>query len=290
MKRMASAAIAVGLAAGTLAAGPASAAEPSAAEVVAKNVAARGGLDAWRKVETMVWIGHIESTHTPVPSLQFKLEQKRPNKTRLEINAPGGKSERVFDGVRGWKVHPGGRSGPQPYSLQELRFAQAGHGIDGPLIDHAARGNSVTLQGVDEIGGRKAYHLSVHLARGGSEDVWVDATTYLDVRHDRMVYGPAGAPRRISATYGDYRTVDGLQIPFLIETGGGPGTTPDKMRIETAVLNAPLDDRTFANAAASHAPLNRMRSLAHRGRAPAAAPMTATTPSAASDEKGATPQ
>src|SRR6266478_2940697 len=157
-----------------------SAAEIFAAEIVAKNVAARGGLDAWRKVETMVWIGHIESAHAPLPRMQFKLEQKRPNKTRLQMNALGDKSVRAFDGVQGWKLRTArGRPEVQPYTPQELKFAQAAHGIDGPLIDYAAKGNSVTLESLDEIGGRKAYHLNVRLPRGGNEDVWVDTKTYL---------------------------------------------------------------------------------------------------------------
>ena len=281
MKPVAAATIAVGLVAVALAAGCASAAKLSAADIVAKNVAARGGLDAWRKVETMVWIGHIESAHAPLPSMQFKLEQKRPNKTRLQINALRDKSVRAFDGAQGWKLRPArGRPEAQPYTPQELKFAQAGHGIDGPLIDSVAKGNSVTLESVDEIAEHKAYHLNVRLAKGGNEDVWVDTKTYLDIRYDRMADGPAGAPRRVSATYGDYRTVEGLQIPFLIETGGGPGRTPDKMQIETVVLNAPLDDSTFENPAAPH-PRNRGRpSLAAQSSAPS------TTPSAASKDRG----
>jgi hypothetical protein len=250
MNRVAAAAIAVGLVTSSI---PASAAEPSAAEIVEKNAAARGGVEAWRKIGTMVWIGHVESAHAPMPIMQFKLEQKRPNKTRLQINALGDKSVRTFDGVNGWKLRPAhGRPEAQPYTPQELRSARAGHGIDGPLIDSAARGNSVVLESLDEIGGRKAYRLSVRLASGGDERVWVDAETYLDLRYDRMVDGPAGAPRWVSATYGDYRNVEGLRIPFLITTGGGPGATPDKMQIETVVLNAPLDDSTFGNPAAPH--------------------------------------
>ncbi len=288
MKRVAAATIAVGLVAGSLAARRVPAAELSAAEIVAKNVAARGGLDAWRRVETVVWMGRIESAHAPVPSMQFKLEQERPNKTRLEIDALGKKSMRIFDGVRGWKLRPAsGRLEVQPYAPQELRFAQAGHGIDGPLIDYAAKGNSVSLEGVDEVGGRKAYHLNVRLARGGNEHVWVDAKTYLEIRYDRMAGGPAGAPRRVSATYADYRTVEGLQIPFLIETGGGPGMTPDKMQIEKVLLNAPLDDSTFGNPAAPRR-RNRMRPSV-TPRAPArTAPSTA--PTAASDTRGSAPR
>ena len=288
MNRVVAATIAVGVVACLLTAGPVSAAELSATEIIAKNVATRGGLDAWRKVESMVWIGHIESAHAPIPSMQFKLEQKRPNKTRLQINARGDKSVRVFDGVHGWKLRAArGRPAAQPYTPQELKFAQAGHGIDGPLIDYAAKGNSVTLEGVDDIGGRKAYHLNVRLATGDNEDVWVDTETYLDIRYDRMADGPAGAPRRVSATYGDYRTVEGLQIPFLIGTGGGPGMTPDKMQIERVVLNAPLDDSTFGSPAALH-PRNRMRpTVGPQAPAPIA---PSTAPGKASEESGSAPQ
>ncbi len=285
MNRVAVATIAVGLVAGSLAPRRVAAAELSVAEIVAKNAAARGGLDAWHKVETMVWTGHIESARARMPRMPFELEQKRPNKTRLQIQALGATSVRVFDGTRGWKLRPaGGRREAQPYTAQELEFARAGHGIDGPLIGYAAKGNPVTLEGLDQIGGRKAYHLALHPAKGGREDVWVDAETYLDIRHDRMADGPAGSQRRVSATYGDYRTVEGLQIPFLITTGGGPGTPPDQMQIEAVVLNAPMDDSTFG----PPRPRGRARpSVAPRAPAPGA-PSTASI--APSGERGSVPR
>ena len=65
MRRIAVAALAAGFAAGALAAGQAPAPKLSADEIVEKNAAARGGLDAWRQVRTMVWVGHIESAHAP---------------------------------------------------------------------------------------------------------------------------------------------------------------------------------------------------------------------------------
>jgi hypothetical protein len=255
MRRLVTVTFTVGLVGGVLAASLAGAHGPPATltadEVVERSVAARGGLDRWRQVGTMVWSGHIESARAPVPGMQFELEQKRPNKTRLQLTALGSRSVRVFDGAHGWKTRPGrGKAEAEPYSPQEWRSAQIGHGIDGPLLDHAARGNSVTLEGVDDLAGHSAYHLVVHLAKGGTEDVWVDTGTFLEVRYDRMADGQAGTPRRVSTLYGDYRTVEGLQLPFLISTGAGPGTTPDRMQIERVALNAPLDDAVFGNPAA----------------------------------------
>lgn len=235
--------------AGLLAAGCASAPKLSAREIVAKNAAARGGLDAWRKVETMVWTGHIESARAPASGMPFTLEQKRRNRTRLQIEAMGEESVRVFDGSRGWKLRQGrGRPDVQPYTPQELSAARTAHGFGGPLIEATDR---LTLEGVDELDGRQAYHL-----KAGSEDVWVDARSFLEIRYDRMVDGPAGTPRRVSIEYGDYRSVDGLRIPFLIRTGNG--STPDRMQIEKVVLNAPLDDAAFSNPSLS-------RPVARRG-------------------------
>ena len=246
MRRMPVAMVAAGIAVATLASNG-WAAELSAAKIVEKNVAARGGLDAWRKIETMVWSGHMQSAHAQIPNMLFVMQQKRPNKTRFDINALGQKTVRVFDGVRGWKVKPNREGGPEitPYSTEEVAFAQAGQVIDGPLIDYAAKGNTVTLEGRDEVRGRKAYRLGVRLPAGESDHVWIDAQTFLDLRYDRQ-YSSAAGPATVQVFYGNYETVEGLQIPSLIETGAARGVTPDKLVIENILPNGPVDERAFA--------------------------------------------
>jgi hypothetical protein len=256
MRRIAVAALAAGFAAGALAAGAqAPAPQLSIDEIVEKNAAARGGLQAWRQVRTMAWVGHIQSAHAPMPNMQFVLQQERPNKTRFEINAMGGKTVRVFDGTLGWKANAGHDGRPQmlPYTIEEIRYAQGAQGIDGPLIDHTAKGVKVTLGGLDEIEGRKAYRLELRLASGETDRLWIDATSFLDIRYDRTPPGAAGAARVVSTRYRDYKTFDGLQIPSVIETGAsaGPGSAPDRMVIERVEVNPPLDKRTFVNPAAS---------------------------------------
>src|SRR5580704_11248148 len=235
---------------------PAIPASLSAEQIVAKNVAARGGLDAWHNVLTMVWLGHIESTHATVPSMLFMLSQKRPNKMRFEINAMGDKSLRIFDGAQGWRLRPAhGQPDVQPFSIDEVRFAQGSAGIDGPLIDFAEKGSSVSLAGVDQIEKRKAYHLVVRTGSGETQHVWVDTESFLEIRYDRSAGGVAGsAPRTVSVMYRDYKITDGLQIPSIIETGAGPGSTPDRMVIERVAVNPPLDDRTFAEPGGQRGP------------------------------------
>jgi len=248
MRWIAMAALAACGAAGAVAAdSPPKAAELTVAQIAEKNIAARGGLEAWRKVETMVWVGHMESTGGSLPPVPFVLQQKRPNKTRFELNAIGQRTLRVFDGKRGWKVHPSqdGRPDVQPFTPQELRFAQGEVVIDNPLFDYQSRRVAVELDGIDQVEGRKAYRLIVRTASGQRHNVWIDAQTFLDVKYDRTSYNAAGAPRTVSVFYRDYKTVEGLQIPGTIETGAGPGQASQKMVIEKIALNPPLDDRVF---------------------------------------------
>lgn len=220
----------------------------SAAQIVEKNVAARGGADAWRKIQTMAWIGHVESANAAVPTLPFVLEMKRPNKTRFEISALGQVAVRVYDGTNGWKLRPtrNGKPDLQPYTPDEQKFSREEQVIDGPLIDAQAKGIAIGLDGMDEIEGRKAYRLSVRLPSGASHHVWVDAETFLDIKYDRETRGAIGQPATISVFYRNYRSVEGLQIPTVIETGLGTAQASNKLVIEKIALNPPLEDRRFA--------------------------------------------
>ena len=227
---------------------PATMPELTAAQIVEKNVAARGGLDAWKKIQTMVWLGHIESANAPAPNVAFVLELKRPNKERFEIRMPEQTSVRMYDGSHGWKLRPGanGRPEVQPYTPQELAYAREGEGLDDPLIDSEAKGLAVALDGVDEVEGRKAYRLNVTLASGNSQHVWVDAQTFLDIKYDRLSRNASGMSAMVSVFNRDYRTVAGLQVPFLIESGAGTAQATGKLVIDKVLLNPPLDDRLFA--------------------------------------------
>ena len=233
---------------------PAAAKQLTAEEIVARNVEARGGLEAWRNLQTMIWTGQLESDSAPTPSMAFTLEEKRPNKTRFEITGAGAHTMRIFDGMHGYKVRARREGTPdiQPYSREELDFARDSQAIDGPLIDYQARGSTVKLVGTEKLEDHKTYHLAVQFASGGQQDVWVDAKTFLELRVDRPAYSNAAAGGALAVRagsvpvyYRNYKSFDGVQIPTLIEIGVGTRRTPDRMQIERVALNSSIDDRMF---------------------------------------------
>jgi outer membrane lipoprotein-sorting protein len=247
----------------------------NATQIIEKNVAARGGLDAWRKVETMAWTGHVQGDAAqPMP---FVMELKRPNKTHFEIATTDKRFTRIFDGVNGWRLRPGGNGLPEvkPFSKEEVTFSRSEFVVDGPLIDHEAKGVTVKLAGLDEIEGRKAYLLEVVLPGGANRRIWVDAESFLEIRSDRPSTSPLTKGTPISVYYRDYRPVDGLLVPHTIETrsssGGGSTQT---LVIDKIALNPALPVTAFAK---PWAPRQRNATVRIGGdpRAPAPPPVSA---------------
>jgi hypothetical protein len=251
----------------------------SAAQVVAKNVAARGGLAAWQRVHTLAFVGKIDAgkTHpepagtidnpvppltkrrvaeaalrgtTPAPTstviaLPYRIEMKRPRKVRIELEFAGQRAVQTYDGTVGWTLRPYlGHTSPEPFSAAELKVAADQQDLDGLLIDSASKGSTVAMEGVDPVEGHRAYKLKVTLRNGDVRRVWVDASTFLDIKVDGR--RPVGARyRTMVTTLGDYRSIDGVMIPFLMETTGEGLKGSEKIVVEKATVNADLPDSRF---------------------------------------------
>ncbi len=140
----------------------------TAEQIVDRYVAACGGAEAWKKITTMTWDGHIETGPGGISKAPFILNFRRPDATRFEIMIEGQRSLRVFDGNAGWKRRLGSDGKPvtKEYTADEVSFARDAGGLDGPLFDYKAKGISVALEGVDSVDGHRTYRLGLQLPSG----------------------------------------------------------------------------------------------------------------------------
>ena len=260
----------------------------SAKEIVDKNVAARGGLQAWRAVETMTLEGkmgaggnqratlslRIPGTQNGKQALQgvrqrpaeevqlpFVMDLARPRKARVELEFKGQTAIQVYDGTNGWKLRPFlNRLEVEPYTAEEMKIASRESELDGLLVDYAAKGTRVELDGTEKVEDRDTYKLKLTLKSGDVTHVWVDAKTFLEAKVE-------GEPRRLDGTYHpvevyyrDYRNVNGLEIPFVLETRVLPvaktalgirdtPVPPEKALIEKVVINPKFDAARFSKPA-----------------------------------------
>jgi hypothetical protein len=219
----------------------------TAAQIIEKNVSAKGGAQAWRAVQTMTFSGKMEAGGKQNVQLPFVLEKKRPRKTRIELVFANDTAVQVYDGVNGWKLRPYlGRKDVEPYSPEELKSAAFESELDGPLVDYAAKGNTVELEGVEKVEGHDAYKLKITLKGGLVQHIWVDAETFLEVKLEGTPRRMDGRMRPVSIFLRDYRSVNGLMVPYVVETAVEGNRATHKMFIESVVVNPKLEDTLFA--------------------------------------------
>jgi len=228
------------------AASPEAPASLTAAQIVDKNVSARGGLQAWRGVQTMSFSGKMDAGGKTKAQLPFVLEKKRPRKTRVELVFENDTAVQVYDGAHGWKLRPYlGRRQVEPYSPEELKAASYESDVDGPLVDYAAKGNQVELEGVEKVEGHDAYKLKVTMKGGPVQHIWVDAGTFLEVKLEGTPRRMDGKMRPVSIYLRDYKDVNGLKIPYVMETAVQGNRDTHKLVIESVAVNPKLDDALF---------------------------------------------
>jgi len=244
---------------------PAASGGLSAAQIVEKNVAARGGLAAWHGVQSMTWKGKLGAGATvyEVASggklktqqreealLPFTLEFKRPQKTRLEIQFKGQTAVQVFDGAQGWKQRPYlGRSSWEAYTAEEVKQAAAEPGLDGFLIDYAARGARVELAGAEKVEDRDTYKLKVTLRGGQVRHVWVDKKTFLEAKVEGVPRRLDGKPHAVEIYLREFKPEGGVVIPHVIETRVQGLRKAEKITVESVTVNPSLDNARFTKTA-----------------------------------------
>lgn len=224
-----------------------SAAHLSAAQIVERNVAARGGLEAWRAVNTMTMSGQMEAGGTKNTKLPYVMTMKRPHKSRFEIRFNDQTAFQVYDGSQGWKVRPFlGRNEAEPYTPAEAKSAAASAELDGPLIDYASKGTRVDVLGIDPVEGHRAYVLKLTAKDNSSRRVWVDAASFLELKIDGEPRKLDGKMHNVVILYRDYRKENGLVMPHTLETVVIGAKQTHKLTIEHVTVNQPTDDALFA--------------------------------------------
>jgi outer membrane lipoprotein-sorting protein len=253
-------------------------ADLTAAQIVERNVAARGGLQAWRAVQAMSWAGEMEAGGGSINrsrrlaargrggkmelmnstdagtqgeankqvSLPFVVEMKRPTKSRVEIKFAGKTAVQVYDGTMGWKLRPFlNRNDAEPFTPEEAKAETGKGGLDGPLVDYAAKGTKVELDGVESVEGREAYKLKLTAKTGDVQHIWIDKENFLDVKVEGTPRRMDGRMRTVWVYQRDFRPVQGVMVPFVLETAVD-GYQTHKMVIEKVEVNPKLDDALFA--------------------------------------------
>ncbi len=228
------------------------AATQTADEVIEKHLAAMGGRQALEKITTRTSVGTM-TVATPNGDISGPVEvsSKAPNKTRLfvvlDLTALGSSDkmtlEQKFDGTTGWILNTlqGDRqiTGNQLDNMKNADFPN-------PLLKYKTNGTKVELLPNEMVAGKSAIVLRVTPKAGSVSKVFLDPATYLVMRSTATISMPemGGDIEQVSEV-SDYRTVDGVKVPFkTVQVASGQTVTIVLTKVEH---NVAIADAVFAS-------------------------------------------
>ena len=216
---------------------PAAAHAPGVAALVQQVVAAYGGQAALDRMARAYAQGNVTSQvlHPGAPGL-FARAYERPGGLRVEIQYPDREGEvRVLARGRGWRFGEEVR-GPS-LAAMVLQAAR----LDLPAL-LAAAGPKVAAGGTWTHEGKALRVLSLEVAPGLLVEAGVDPATGRILRSRGTARG--GPPVEFVTTYSDFRTVEGVLVPFR-EGNWANGQTTGETVLSQVAFPASFPPLTF---------------------------------------------
>jgi outer membrane lipoprotein-sorting protein len=208
------------------------------ADILARHDLA-SGYNNRLKVKTMTSIGSITQMGNTLP---ISIIQKRPNKYRFDVHLEEGRITQAYDGKAGWAFNP--FSSTDTIALQGAELAQIRESadFDGILHSYKSKGYTINLVGKASAGLLQAWKIQIKKPTGETLSFYIDPVTYLVVKSEAVIM-VNGMQYSAESTFGDFRKIGGMTLPFYIQTKNGAMVT--EIRISTVRLNEEMEDFFF---------------------------------------------
>jgi hypothetical protein len=217
--------------------------DPNASALLMRVIEAKGGLDALKKVRTVV----AESDTTFHMKDQPLVSKTRtyvvyPDKFRVDATVAGAQVVQVYNGGVAWARDPGGVHDAPPGMRDD--FAASVRRDIIPMLVEAAQGKLTVRTLPDEgSGGQVLKVLEISGSGLPAVRLYVDSQSRI-ARQSFQTPGPDGRPIDADELFSDYRAVDGVQVPFQAEVRRG-GSVVLSRTLTKVTFNTPLDDTLF---------------------------------------------
>jgi outer membrane lipoprotein-sorting protein len=256
-------------------------------ELIVKNIQAKGGLEKIKAMQTMRLTGKMVMAQGM--EIPMSMVQKRPKSFRMEYSFQGMTMVQAYDGKTCWALNPmTGKKDPEAQGAEETKQAEEQADLDGPLMDYKEKGNTVELAGKEQVEGADAYKLKVTLKNGDIRNIYLDAETYLEIKVEakRTVRGTEVEGESYMS---DYKEVEGMMMPFAVESGVKGSPQRQKIVIEKVELNPMLPDSLFSMPVVAASDSTKAGAAANDSTKTHAAAAPDTSKGASAGAKSATP-
>lgn len=211
---------------------------PSAAEVIAAYKSAVG-VDAAARFSTTVLIATDDRSENRHGSFEVRL--KGAGKFRAALHMPSQPDvDQGFDETAGWVATPAGVRLLESADIQNLKRSAARYAA--MKVPDAL--DVLRVRGIETVRDRPAYVLETAVDAKTSRRFYFDTETHLLVREATSTETLV-VPLQNQIDYEDYRSVDGVRLPFMIRISDDAPYSTATRRFTSIVHDVPLDDALF---------------------------------------------
>ena len=214
----------------------------TADEIVNKHIEAIGGLENWKKVNSMVLTGTMSVQGMSLDVITTVLHNKG---SRQDINAMGMNNYQILTPTAGWSFFPiQGQQAPEAMTADDVKEGQTDLDAQGSLIDYKAKGHTVELIGKEDVDGTECFKLKLALKTGKTETYFIDPKTYYIVKLV-SIKKANGQEAEVSTGLSNYQKLpEGIVVAMSVSVPFGPGVNFDYI-ISKVEVNKAIDEAIF---------------------------------------------
>lgn len=207
-----------------------------ASKIIDQYVKAAGGSKALSKLQTVAIDGTFSGTGDAKPGT-YSLRIKQPNRYYSEIRSDGKTLIESYNGKSAWHQTESGEMNTL-LGQQALEMEAAGQYYNNGLQNLAKKKIGAVSKGNAQVRGRNALVVELTYPTGVQWEVFFDLQSHLIVEEKATI---AGIPQEIY--YEDYRSVNGIKMPYKIQLHRGSDTYD--VNVTQATLNETTGERVF---------------------------------------------
>ena len=209
----------------------------TADEVIAKHIAAIGGVDNWKKVNSMKMEGILQVQGAEVNVTVTILHGKG---MRQDISVMGMTGYEIVTPTEGWDFMPfQAQTEPEAKTPEELAESQDQLDAQGELIDYASKGHKVELIGKEDVEGTECFKLKVTKKGGSVSTLFIDPKTFYIIQA-KSVQKANGQEMEVTTSFSNYEKLpEGIVVAKSMTLPFG------EMNMTKVSVNIPVEESFF---------------------------------------------
>lgn len=206
-------------------------------EIVSKHIAAIGGIDNWKKVNSMTMNMSMKAQGAEVKITMNRLHKKG---MRVDIDVMGMNGYQILTDKTGWSFMPfQGQDKPEPMTEEDVKKSQDDLDIMDAFITYKDYGKKLEMLGKDDVEGTDCFKVAMTDKDGTVSTYYLDASNYQIIK---TVTKKSINGKEIEATitYSNYKQLES-GIVVAMAQGGSMGD----MEMTSVLVNSGVDESMF---------------------------------------------